>query len=106
MFKWEQGYFGLNTDYWALSNPRVYRKLAVGWERSTKWKKMKAEMRERDLKAACCLDSYTCPDELRLDRRRWVNECDEYQHLPGYLEENLKGKELVVLALICILLIL
>jgi hypothetical protein len=51
---------------------------------------------ERDLKAACCLDSYKCPDDIRLDRKRWEAECDEYQHHSGYLAENLKGKELVV----------
>jgi hypothetical protein len=51
---------------------------------------------ERDLKASCCLDSYNCPDDLRLDRKRWEGECDEYRNHPGYLAENLKGRELVV----------
>merc|ERR1711865_468235 len=53
--------------------------------------------------AQCCLDSYACPPELRQDRTKWEAECNSTTWKEsrkkwnnGYLAENLKGREMLI----------
>ena len=50
--------------------------------------------------AQCCLDSYGCPPDLRQDRARWAAACNattwRAERDNGFLDENLKGREMLV----------
>ena len=78
-----------DMDYWAIDDFRVYRHMDYRWRGSQ-------DAAERLETAQCCVDSDNCPS---LGDARWTKSgaCDNYAQYQGYLENNLKGKEMWII---------